>query len=264
MGTIRLAIHLWSLAARSRMQYRLNLVFQCLGMFLTTIADFLALWALLRLCGSGLGWSLPEAALLYGTVNTAFGLAQVVNGGIEQVPGLIQRGELDLILLRPRPPLLLIATRDLPLRQFGRMGQGALVLAWAVWSLPAMHHPAALALIGWAMIGGLGLYLALSLLQSAACFWTVENLEVWNALTYGGNMAAQWPQELYRPTLRWVLLTVLPVAAVGWLPVSEVLGRAHGFPPWVAWLAPLMALPLLAAAWGLWCLGLKRYASTGS
>lgn len=262
LDDLKLWLRLLTMAARSRMQYRVDLCFQILAMALTTAADFLMVWVLIGACGPAIGWTLAEASLLYGVVLTAFGIVQFINAGFERFHDLVRRGQVDLLLLRPRPLLLLVAGEDLPVRQIGRLAQAVAVLAWALWMLPLSLSDCFL--LAWAMAWGVVLYLSIDLVRAASAFWIVEGSEIWNVLTYGGSMAAIWPAESYRPVLRTLLLTILPVAAVGWLPVAQVLGKEHGFPAWAAWLAPTSALLMTSLGLWLWTIGLRRYASSGS
>jgi ABC-2 type transport system permease protein len=262
LDDLRLWLRLLGISARARMQYRLDLVFQVIGVAIINLGDFLAVWVLIAACGPNLGWNLPEAAVLYGVVATAFALVQFFNAGLERCHDLVRRGDIDIHLLRPRPVLLLVAGQDLPVRQIGRLAQAVAVLAWGLWSCP-VDAGGALLLV-WALVWGMVLYLAFDLLRGASAFWTVEGAEVWNVLTYGGSMAATWPAEAYRPLLRTVMLTVVPVAAVGWLPVAAALGKDHGLAVWAPWVAPLAALPIAILAMAAWSAGLRRYGSTGS
>ncbi|GDY13760.1 ABC transporter permease [Planctomycetota bacterium] len=262
LDDLKLWVRLLATAARGRMQYRVDLFFQILAMALTTAADFLMVWVLISACGPTIGWTLAEASLLYGVVLVPFGIVQFINAGFERFHDLVRRGQVDLLLLRPRPLLVLVAGEDLPVRQIGRLAQAVAVFAWALWMIPLSMGDCLL--LGWAMAWGVVLYLSFDVIRAASAFWTVEGSEMWNVLTYGGSMAAIWPAEAYRPVLRTVLLTIVPVAAVGWLPVAQVLGKDHGFPAWVPWLAPTSGLVLSGLGLWLWTIGLRRYASSGS
>ena len=59
------------------MQYRASFVMHVVGLFLITFVEFVGLWALFRRFGSIRSWALPEVALCYGMVCTAFGLAEI-------------------------------------------------------------------------------------------------------------------------------------------------------------------------------------------
>jgi ABC-2 type transport system permease protein len=58
----------------------------------------------------------------------------------------------------------------------------------------------------------------------------------------------------------------VPLACVAYYPALAILGKADplGAPAWVGIVSPIAGFVFLAAAFALWRLGLRRYASTGS
>jgi len=94
------------------------------------------------------GWSLPEAALLYGIVSTGFALAESAARGFDVFGYVVRSGEFDRLLLRPTA--LQVAGRELQLMRVGRLSQGLVVLLWGVaaleiaWTVPRIALVAAL------------------------------------------------------------------------------------------------------------------------
>jgi len=96
------------------------------------------------------GWSLPDAALLYGIVSTGFALAESAARGFDVFGYVVRSGEFDRLLLRPRSTALQVAGRELQLMRVGRLSQGLVVLLWGVaaleiaWTVPRIALVAAL------------------------------------------------------------------------------------------------------------------------
>jgi ABC-2 type transport system permease protein len=122
------------------------------------------------------------------------------------------------------------------------------------------------ALVFGAIAGASCLYLGLVVLQATSAFWTIETLEVWNAFTYGGNYAAQYPMSIYRPWFQKLLTFVVPLLCVGYLPALAILDRPDplGLPVVLRALGPLAGAVFLGLTLAAWRLGLRRHASTGS
>jgi ABC-2 type transport system permease protein len=97
-------------------------------------------------------------------------------------------------------------------------------------------------------------------------FWTIEALEVFNAFTFGGSFAAQYPLTIYAPWFRKFFTFVVPLALVTYFPVLIVLGRADPLGTGRLWqlTAPLGGVLFLLMSFGAWQLGLRKYTSTGS
>jgi len=266
MSAFRLYLRLIAFSLRGQFAYRRSFALQTLGQFLITGVEFLALWALMDRFGQIKGWRLAEVCFFYGTVNIMFSFADALSRGLDQFGMLVKSGEFDRILLRPRSTVLQLLGHELTLRRAGRFGQALLVLGYGFSQLPALATPANFLLLAWAMAGGTCLFLGILVLQATVCFWTVESIEMMNVLTYGGVTTAQYPLSIYEAWLRKFFLFVIPLAAVTFIPVTQVLGKgsAYGIGPATAWLSPLAGPVFLAVALGIWRLGVRRYCSTGS
>jgi ABC-2 type transport system permease protein len=266
MNALRLYGRYLGVSVRGQLVYRASFVMQVIGALLVTGIEFLTIWALFHRFGSLAGWTLPEVAFLYGIADVTFAVADGVGAGFDTVAALARSGDLDRLLLRPRSPVLQLLGQEVALRRVGRLSQALVVLVWAGgaahvdWSWPR------LALLLFAIAGGVCLYLGVLLIQAATALVTLERLEIWSAFTYGGNYAAQYPLPIFRGWFRRFLLFVLPLGCVGYLPGVAILGRPEplGTPPLLQALAPLAGALFLAVALVIWRLGLRRYQSTGS
>jgi ABC-2 type transport system permease protein len=257
----------FGISIRGQLQYRASFLMGFLANAVVTVVEFLGLWALFDRFGPLPGWSLAEAALLYGTVNASFALADVFAGGLERFGSLFVRtGDFDRLLVRPRPTLLQLAGYEFALRRFGRFAQALVILIWALVTLdPAWGIAEAVVLAG-AVIGGVALFTGLLVLHAALGFWTVETLEIGNTLTYGGVQTTQYPITVYQRWLRRAFTWIVPLACVSYFPVVFVLGIDDplGSSRVFQALAPLTGPAFLLLAIGVWRLGERRYCSTGS
>ena len=266
MNGVRLYLRYVGVSLQAQMQYKASFLLQTLGHFLATGIEFVGLWALFRRFGGVQGWSLAEAAFLYGVVNVSAAFGDAVSRGLDVMGSLIKEGELDRLLLRPRSLLLQLVGHELTLRRAGRLVQGAAVLAWAVSSLAVSWSAGRLALLAAAVVCGVTLYLGLLVLQATLSFWTVETLEVMNIVTYGGIETAQYPMSIYSRAFRRFFIFVVPLACVSYFPVITILGKVDplGTPAWLGWASPLAGPLFLAATLQVFRLGVRHYASAGS
>lgn len=254
-----------SACLRSKLQYRSSFLLSTGGQLLGLVFEFLAVCALFQRFGNLRGWTLPEVALFYGVTHGAFALAEIVGRGFDTFSEMIRSGDFDIYLVRPRSPTLLVAGREFDLR-VGRIAQAACVLAWAITQLPIAWTPARCAVLASMIVGAVCIFYGLFVLQATLCFWTVEGLEIMNAVTYGGTETAQFPLTIYRPWFRMFFTYVIPLATVNYLPVSFILGRGGSTGPQAALLAvcPITGFAFLAGCFAMWRFGVRRYLSTGS
>lgn len=254
-----------ALSLRSQLQYRAALVMQIIGQLLVTGIEFLAIWALFARFGSLGGWTMPEIGLMYGMVDVSFAVADAMGRGFDAFGTMVKNGDFDRVLLRPRSTALQLLGQELTLKRVGRLAQGLVVLAWAGHVAVDWSVGRALLLI-FALAGAACLFLGIEVLEATTAFWTVESLEVWNAFSYGGNYAAQYPMSIYRTWFRRFFTAVIPLSCVIYLPAVEILGRSDpgGLSPVLHALGPGAGVAFLLVSLSLWRLGVRHYTSTGS
>ena len=249
---------------RSQMQHRASFVLQTIGNFVASLMDALGIAALFASFGALQGWSLYEVAVLYGIVNLSFALAEALGRGFGEFARVIREGNFDRLLLRPRATLFQVLASRLEVSRLGRLLQGAGMLALGLAGLPEPLHLWQGLLLALCVLGGVLLFLGLLLLQASACFWTLESLEVFNILTYGGIQAAAYPLDIYKKWLRDFFLYIVPLGSLNYLPSAVLFGKDLPFPVWSAYLAPLAGAAFLALGVLAWRAGVRSYRSSGS
>ncbi len=249
------------------MQYRASFLMMTLGHLVITAVEVVGIWALFERFGNLKGWSLPEVALCYSLVNVSFALAEGFGRGFDTFHRQVRSGGFDRMLLRPRSAALQVACQRFLMTRIGRLAQGLGVLVWAIWSLEIDWSLGHTALVAWAILGGTCLFYGILVFQATSAFWTIEGLEAWNTITYGGIETAQYPLSIYRSWFRKFFTFVVPLACVTYYPALAVLGREDpvtGSGRLFQYLAPSAGLLVLLVSLFIWRFGVLRYRSTGS
>lgn len=264
--TLRLYFRYLAVSIRSQTEYRLSFLLVAMGQFAATAIEFIGIWALFQRFGTLNGWQLHEAAVLYGLVHVAFALAESIFRGFDQFASLLKSGDFDRLMVRPRSTAFQVMSRELELGRAGRLLQGLVVLLWGLEKLPGGLCFASLVPVGFAILGGIALFGGLFILQATMAFWTIESLEVWNTLTYGGVETAQYPLSIYQPWFRRVFTFLIPLACINYFPVLAILGRDAGseFTRLGHMLSPLAGFVFLAVSLFIWRFGERKYQSTGN
>ena len=262
MHTFLLYARYLAVAGRSQLQYRASFLLLASSTLLATGVEFTGVWALFTRFGALKGWTLAEAAVLFGTVNMAFSLADAFGTAFDQFATLVKSGDFDRLLVRPRSTVMQVAGQEIALRRVGKLIAG---LACVVWGIGALHAPLTVTRVAaWflALSSAAALFAGLFILQGALAFFTTETLEVMNIATYGGCETAQYPFDVYRPWLRWLFTLVVPLALAIYRPLLIVLGRTT--PSFLDWVSPVAGPLFLGFAVACWNAGVRRYQSTGS
>jgi len=214
------------------------------------------------------GWKLQEVAFLYGIIETAFGLMDLVFGGFDP-QGFGQRvrvGGFDQMLLRPVSVILQVLGSEFQLRRLGRVAQGIVVLVIALALTGARWTWAKALYLPVVLVSLICFFGGLFILGATVTFWTVQSIEVINILTYGGAEMMSYPMHIYEDWMRRFFTYVVPAIFVSYYPALYFLDKPDPFhmPAIAPFLSPLAGVGTLLLALGFWRYGLRHYTSTGT
>ncbi len=263
MNALSLYIKMVGISIRGQLQYRASFVMFTLGNALGAFIEYLGVWAFFGRFGALGDWTLAEAGVFYGMGNIAFALCEAFTREFDVFGSRVRTGEFDRVLLRPRSTVLQMLGAQCQVMRVGRLLQGVLVLAVSLSGLGIRWNAGQWALMVFAVLGGALLFSGMIVLQATSCFWTVESLEVWNCITYGGVYAIEYPLSVYAKPLRYLFTYVVPLAAMNYWPCAVLLGRDY-VSPWVSWLSPLVGILFFMLSLCIWRIGVRHYRSTGS
>lgn len=267
MQTLRTYLHYVAASLRAQMQYPFNFLTASFAQFLGTVVEGLGVWALFQRFDHIEGWGFGEVAIFYGVINITFAFADVFTRGFDVFGGeFIKTGNFDRLLLRPRLTAFQLVGHEFRPSRVGRLANGLIAFSIGAGLVQVDWSLARIALVAWAILGGMALFGGILVLQATMAFWTVESLEAANILTYGGVQAAQYPISVYASWFRGVLTYIVPIACVAYYPIVAALGRSDplGAPDWLLPFTPLMGFAFLVLSLWIWGFGVRRYTSTGS
>ncbi len=245
-------IELWKTNLSSAMEYRANFISQVVGMIINDGIYFVFWLLFFDRFKVVRGWSMSDMVLLFAIITTGYGLAFVGFGNAMNLADLIAQGRLDYYLALPRDVLLhVLASRSL-LSAWGDLTFGLLAFLFtgrftlpeiALWMLASVCSGAVL-VSSFAIFGCLSFWLGNA---------SVLAVQAQNAIL----TLALYPRDIFEGMVRFIMLTILPAAFVGAIPL-DVVRRLD----WTA------LLGLMAFAIGITLLmrlvfytGLRRYES---
>lgn len=251
---------------RSQLQYRVSFALDLVGAALGPLVDFVAIVFLFQHLPRLDGWSLPEVAFLYATSAVSFALCDLVVGHLDKFNVLINTGGFDQFLVRPLGSLFQVVTAELQLRRLGKVAQGLAVLVYAL-TAADLHWTATKVVVFATMIlTGAVIFICIWVTGAAVCFWTVDTIEVNNALTYGGNFLTAYPLGIFSRWLQRIMAFGFGLAFVNYYPSLYLLDKGDllGLPSWARFAAPLVAALAVAVCVTVWRSAVRHYRSTGS
>ena len=250
---------------RAEMQYRTSFALIVVITFFFSFLDFAAVWIIFAKLDAMAGWSFADVAFLYGTSGVSFNLANVLVAGVDRAAEHIRAGTFDILLTRPVGTIVQLSAADIELKRVGRLAQSAIVLVLAMATIDVTWTPARLAASALIVVTGFAIFGAIWTVAASLGFWTVDNRQIANSVTYAGNKLTQYPLDVFAGWLRGIVL-ILPLAFVNYLPVARLLGKddVYGLPGWIGLASPAVAIALVIGARAVWAFALRHHRSTGS
>jgi ABC-2 type transport system permease protein len=249
---------------RAAMAYPASFWMMAVSGFVVGGMDFAGIWVMFHTIDTLGGWTLSEIAFLYGATGFGLATADLTVGRIERLGSMIRMGRLDAMFLRPLPLLVQVCADEFALRRFARVFQAVVVLGVACTFVS--WTPAKVLVTVSMLVSGSLIFFAVFIGFACIQFWTIDANEVANAFTYGGNTITQYPMTVVPREVVVGLTFLLPLAFVNWYPALYVIGRPdpYGFPDWLRFASPVVAVVLVSIALLVWRTGVRRYTSTGS
>ncbi len=248
------------------MQYRASFITQIIATAAVNLLEFVTILVFFRHIGTLGGWTLGQIAVLYGIATISFGIGHLLASGLAGFSEQLVKGEFDQILTRPVSAFVQVLGADVQLRRIGVLVQGGFALGVGLSLVDIPWNPARVVALPAIMLGIVVLYLALFALEATVSFWTTQGIEAVNIATYGGNIVAAYPIDIFATWLKGFFLFVVPLAFVVHIPMAWLLGKPAplGLPAWIGLLTPPVLLVFCLAIGWLWGVGVRRYRSTGS
>ena len=246
-------------ALRTQMADASNAVLWAAATLLGMLLEWATLWALFARFGSIPGWDFASSSMLFGLVRIAFGIAEMIGRGFDRFHHVIRKGDFDRMLLRPVPVAIQLSVAEFS--RFGMIGAGLVAFIYGCSAANVVFNLETIAYLVAVISGGATLFYGLLMMQATLCFWTVDGIEVANAVVYGGQTAAQLPLDKLSRPLTFVFTYVFPLAIINWIPAKVLLTGEFNV---LALAAPLIGWLFFGLGALVWKMGVRAYTSTGS
>ncbi|MFF1830264.1 ABC transporter permease [Paenarthrobacter sp. NPDC058040] len=250
---------------RSQLAYRGSFLSDVAGQVLLGLTEFVELYAIVHNVSTFGGMTLAQTLLVFGLASVAFALGDLLMGETDSMSEAIRSGKLEVLLVRPLPVLLQLATSDFQLRRVGRLLFGAAALVVALLLADVQWDPAKVLLATITPLAGAMIFCALFLGAGAMQFWILDGRQFANAFTYGGRYVASMPGAALFFPVQIFFTFVIPATLVAYAPSLVILdldGPA-GIPAWTGWLGLPTAVVLSGLMLLLWRAAIKKYTGAG-
>ncbi len=210
-------LELWKTNLSSAMEYRASFISQVVGMILNDGIYFVFWLVFFDRFKQVQGWGMADMVLLFAIITTGFGIAFALFGNALTLAELIAQGRLDYYLALPRDVLLHVLASRSSLSAWGDLIFGLMAYLFTgrfglpdilIWLLASLCSSAVL-------ISSFTLFGCLSFWLGNAQQLAIQAQNV--ILTF-----SLYPRDIFQGVVRFLMLTLLPAAFVGAIPLDIV------------------------------------------
>jgi ABC-2 type transport system permease protein len=262
--TVRLYLRLFEAQLKAVLEYQADFLIQLGGAVLLNAAGFIFLWVLFQRIPTVEGWTLWEIVVMYALVIFAEGIGSFFFQGAWSLARLVNRGELDFVLVRPLSPVAQVMSGG---AVAGMNGVGnmllAVVLLWkAAGHVDVDFTPGRIALAAVLFVSAIVIKLALNLATNSAAFWLNSPT---NAFPYSMHILGdlcRYPITIYALGVQAAVSLLIPFAFISFFPAAAIFDKGDW--RWVGLATPLVAVYCVVMAAWIFRRGLARYESAGN
>ncbi|KKC34132.1 ABC transporter permease [Devosia psychrophila] len=249
---------------KSQMEYRGAFWLDRLAQIVSYGAVLLGMWILLQKFDLLGGWNWPELALLFSFQLLAYALgASASFTQLRDLEDLVRLGTLDALLTKPINTWAYLIFSGLNIGYAGHIILAIPVLVWALlaaqvqWSLfTAMFFAASL--ISAMLVTGA----VITMIGATAMIWVRSNHLF--SIFFGFWELTRYPLNIFPGGIQAVMLTIVPLGYISAVPVAVLLDKPVPLLGDFAWLAALLAGPVLTLiAIAHWRYAMSRYQGAG-
>ncbi|HRC85309.1 MAG TPA: ABC-2 family transporter protein [Thermoanaerobaculia bacterium] len=261
MRYLRLYLYFIRFSVSRALEFRWDLLLRVVMdavFYATSLAFFSVVYGHTSLIG---GWNRDQIYIFicgYFLVDALF--MTTFSNNLWRLPILVNHGDLDYYLTRPVSSIFFLSLRDFAVESsVNALAAGGLV-AWSLARYPGELGAARIALFLAYLLAGTYLLYLVRLAFVIPVFW-VHSAQGFVHVSWALTQLGERPIQIYRPWLRWTLLTVLPFGFIATVPAHVLF---DGLSP--TGLANLLAVAALGTVGvrAFWRSGLAAYSSASS
>jgi ABC-2 type transport system permease protein len=247
---------------KMRLSYRADFLIDTSAVFVALVVQLAFLGVLYTKIRSLSGWTFDQLVFIHGFSLVPLGLFNLVSLNLWEFSDRhLVEGRFDRVLLRPVDPLFQVLFESFNVAALSEILLGCVLMATAGSRMGIRVTSLELAIFPVLAVSAACVYLGVFVLLTAVSFWFEDRLGI-GAPAYNLIRFARYPVTIYHPAIRALLSWIVPFAFAAFYPSTRFL-RVEEFYVFAA-LTPVMGAVCLAAAVGLFRLGIRRYTSTGS
>ena len=252
---------------KSWFQYRVDAVLRSLAVFLRESTGIIVIYFTLLQFDTLNGWDIYQMLFLFSLLFLTYGILIIFFTGLRDFGGMVQNGNFDRYILRPRGLLFQIICVNSD--WFAALGHGGLGLALFIISAGNVGinwNAVTVIYYIFAVIGGVLIQGAIFLFFASANFYLIKTDSLKDLLYWNVRKFAGYPISIFAKAIRFLMIYIIPFAFVNYFPAQYLLQKPDmaQYPTVYLYLTPVVGLVLYLCAYAFWRFSLRHYKSSGN
>ncbi len=252
---------------KSWFQYKVDACMRSLAVFFREATGVIVIYLTMLTFDEINGWNTNELLLLFSFVYVTYGILIVFFTGLRDFEFLVNTGQFDRFLLRPRGALFQVIASNSD--WFAAIGHGALGICLFIFSANNVQ-------IVWnfwniiycisSIIGGVFIQAAIFLVVASLSFFFIKTGSIRELLYWNTRKFANYPISIFPKFVKIFMTYIIPFAFVNYFPATYLLDKDSGefLGKTFCYITPVIGIVMFGAAYLFWNYSLKRYKSTGN
>lgn len=249
----------------TQLEYRGQYFMRMLSKIIAWSSGFIMILVLLskfQMIGT---WNKYEVLFLYALDMLSYSIASTFfMGPFGKLPRLIQRGDLDQIMLRPVNPMVYLVCTKVSAGYTSNYVIGAGIVFLCIQKLALPFGAADLIWLFVVLAGASLIHGAAYIFTAVPAFWILKSDGLRDIFYKNLEDFVGYPLSIYNRGIQILLTFVMPYAFINYYPSQHFLGKQELFHPVFQYLTPLVGVILFFAAYQFWKRGLNAYQGTGT
>jgi ABC-2 type transport system permease protein len=252
---------------KSWFQYKIDAILRSFAVFLREATGIIVIYLTLLKFNNINGWNIDEMLFLFSLLFITYGILIIFFTGLRDFSRIIQNGDFDRIILRPRGLLFQIISINSD--WFAAIGHGFLGITLfivsannvgIVWNLKTIIYYI------FSVIGGVLIQGAIFLFFASLSFYLIKTDNLREMFYWNMRKFAGYPISIYHKFIQWILIFIVPFAFVNYFPAQFLLRKPDmaAYPTIFMYVAPFLGIALYLISYGFWRYSVRYYKSTGN
>lgn len=253
------------------LEYQADFWILMMSSVLMNLVGFVFLWTIFSKIPDVNGWSFWQVVVIYALVIVAEGVGSLFFEGAWNLSFLVNRGELDFMLLRPMSPIAQVMSSAVGMNGLGNLLLGGTLIGLSLSHLEVHWSAARIALALVLLVSAIAVKIGLNLATNASAFWIQSPFGAFSYSMHQLGDLARYPITIYAFAVQALITVAIPFAFISFFPAAAVFSKGGWHPGgvdlplrWIGLATPLVAAYCLWMGVYLFRRGLRRYESAGN